>query len=157
MITCTFIRRLLDAVCDEVRIIPILGPIREAEQPVKPSRCNSQPARKRNLLMAFSMSDSQQVTVTIKAVDKKGNAATLDGVPEWSSDNSDVLALTPSPDGMSCLVQAVGPLGTGNITMKADADLGTGTTEIVGTLEVDITGGQATVVTLDPGPVSEQP
>ncbi len=156
MSPCTIIRRLLDAMCDEVRLVPILGPIREADQPVKHSRCHSRPARKRNLLMSFSMSDSQQVTVTIKAVDKKGNAASLDGVPEWSSDNSDVLALTPAADGLSCLVQAVGPLGTGSITMKADADLGAGTTEIIGTLEVNITGGQAVTVALEPGAASEQ-
>lgn len=107
--------------------------------------------------MAFSMTDSQQVTVTPKFVDKNGNAANVDGVPEWSTDNTDVLSLIPAADGKSCLVSAVGPLGVGNITLKADADLGVGIRTVIGTLEVTITGGQAAAVVLEPGAPSEQP
>jgi len=107
--------------------------------------------------MAFQMSDSQQVDVTIAPVDKKGNPAKLDGVPEWSTDNTDVLALTTSADGLTCTIMAVGPLGTGTVTVKADADLGAGTTPLIGTLEVAITGGAATTITLNPGTPTEQP
>lgn len=104
--------------------------------------------------MAFSMSDSQQVTVTAKAIDKKGNAAPIEA-PEWSTDNTDLLALTPSDDGLSCVVAAVGPLGSGTVTFKADAQLGDGEVPIVGTLDVTITGGLATTVTLEAGAPSE--
>ena len=107
--------------------------------------------------MAFSMSDSQQVVLTIKALDKKNNPAPIDGPGEWSTDNTDVLALTPAADGLSCTVVAVGPLGVGKVTVKADADMGAGVVPIVGTIDVTITAGQATTVVVDAGTPTEQP
>jgi hypothetical protein len=156
-----FIDRFIELLCCErsVRIVPILGKIVEQQSgsPVAktPEHRGPRP-NKRNLLMSFQMSDSQQTTVAVKFVDKKGQPAPVDGIPEWSTDNTDVLALTPAADGLSCLVQAVGPLGTGTLTLKADADVGDGVTPIVGTLEVVITGGQATTVTLEASEPVEQ-
>lgn len=106
--------------------------------------------------MAFEMSSTQQVGVSVEFKDKKGNPAKVDGVPEWMTDNSDVLIVTPAGDGMSCIVAAAGPLGVGNITLTADADLGTGVVPVIGTLEVTITAGPATTVTLTPGVPLEQ-
>lgn len=153
---------LTDALCCDgkaARVIFRLGPI--VEQPdgpvAKTPQHHGPKAKKRNLIMAFEMSASQQVEVTLEAKDKKGNPAKVDGIPEWSTDNSDVLALTPAADGKSCVVAAAGPLGVGSVTLKADADMGAGVVELIGTLEVTITAGQATVVTLTPGEPTEQP
>jgi len=111
--------------------------------------------------MAFTMTDSQQVDVTIAPKDKRGNPAALDGVPEWSTDNSDVLALSPSADGMTCTISAVGPLTAPGspalVTVKGDADVGAGVVPIIGTLEVEITGGAATTIAITPGTPAEQP
>lgn len=107
--------------------------------------------------MAFDLTDTQEVLVSVDLKTKRGNPAKVDGVPEWSTDNTEVLALTPAADGLSCTVSAVGPLGTANVTLKADADLGAGVTPIFGVLEVNVTAGQATVVTLKPGAPTEQP
>ena len=107
--------------------------------------------------MAFTMSDSQQTNCSVVFVDKKGNPAPVDGVPQWLVDNPNVLALAPAADGMSCLVSAVGPLGDATVTVKADADLGSGVTEVIGTLAVTITGGTATTVTITPAAPTEQP
>ncbi len=107
--------------------------------------------------MAFTLTDSQQVPVSVAITDKKGNPAKVDGVPVWQVDNPNVLALTPAADGMSCLVAAVGPLGTAKVSMTADADLGAGITEIIGVLDIEVTGGTATTVVLTPGTPTDQP
>ncbi len=139
-----------------LRIVPMLGAITEQSSPVtKTPKFHS--CLKGETLMAFTMTDSQQTTMSVKFVDKKGQPAKVDGAPEWSTDNTDVLALTPAADGLSCLVAAAGPLGDGTITLKADADLGAGVVPLIGTVDVSVTGGQATVVTIDPGTPSEQP
>lgn len=139
-----------------IRIVPTLGVFTEQRAPVvkTPELFGT---LKGDLLMAFSMTDSQQNTVSLKPVDKKGNAATVDGVPEWSTDNTDVLALTPAADGLSCLVAAVGPLGSGSITVKADGKAGPDEFPIVGTVDVTITGGDAVTIELTPGTPEEQP
>jgi len=107
--------------------------------------------------MAFQLIDSQSVSLSVKVVDKKGNDAKVDGVPEWLVDNTEVLALTPAADGLTCVAAAVGPLGTATVTFKADADLGAGVTPLLGTLEVQVVGGQAVTVTVVPGTPTEQP
>lgn len=138
------------------RLIPILGRISEQSAPVTATP-QFRGGKKGRLLMAFQLSDSQHVPLSIAAVDKKGKPAKLDGAPEWLVDNTELLALTPSADGMSCDVAAVGPLGIGTVTVKADADLGAGRVELIGTLEIEVTGGQATNVVINPGAPSEQP
>lgn len=108
-------------------------------------------------LMGLQLTDSQQCDLSAKIVDKKGNPAKVDGVPVWLTDNPDVLALTPSADGLSCNIAATGPLGTAKVTMKADADLGAGVTELVGTIDVEVTAGQATSIELAASTPTEQP
>lgn len=155
---CQLLQMFIDSVCNSIRIIPTLGPIVEqAGPPAKTPQFKGPKPNRRNLLMAFSLTDSQQTTLSVKFVDKKGNPAAVDGVPEWSTDNTDVLSLTPAADGMACLASSLGPLGVANVTLKADADLGAGSTPIIGTLEIDVTGGTATTVSIDASTPVEQP
>ena len=107
--------------------------------------------------MAVTMSATQQVGMSVKFVDKKGNPAPVDGTPQWLVDNPAVLSVTPAPDGMSCMASAVGPLGMAKVSVKADADLGSGVIDIIGVLDFTITGGRATTVTIDAGSPTEQP
>lgn len=109
------------------------------------------------VLMSLQLTDSQQCELSIKPVDKKGNPAKLDGKPVWSVDNTELLAAVPSDDGMSCTLKAVGPLGSGTVSVKADADLGEGVTEVVGVANVEIVAGQAVSVNIEAGAVTEQP
>ncbi len=106
--------------------------------------------------MTFSMSDSQQSTFTIAFTDKKGNPApTPAGTISWLVDSPTVLALTPAPDNLSCLVAAVGPLGVATVSVKLTAP--DGTTLAAGSVDVTITGGAATVIAVTPGTPVEQP
>ena len=108
--------------------------------------------------MALTMTVTQQAQVTIKSIkDKKGNPAKIDGTPSWATDNSEVVALTPSGDGMQCTIAAVGMIGNAMVQCTVDADLGTGVVPVIGTLDVECTAGPATVVELEPGTPSEIP
>lgn len=150
---------ICEKLCDTretLRIVPRIGRLLEQEGPVAPNSGKVRRPDRRFTIMAFKMSDSQLTTVSVNFADKKGNVAQVDGLPEWSTDNPNVLSLTPAADGMSCKVSAVGPLGVASVTLKADADLGQGVTEIIGVLEVEITGGNASVVKLTPDTPAEQ-
>lgn len=143
--------------CDPCGLVVFcLGLIHEVAGTVAPTP-QYHKRSKRTPIMAFKMTDTQQVSVSPKFLDKKGNPAQVDGPPEWLTDNSDVLALEPATDGLSCLVKAVGALGTGTVTVRADADLGTGVVPLIGTLEIEITGSMAMQVALTPGTPTEQP
>jgi len=105
--------------------------------------------------MAFEMSVAQQTTVTAKFTDKFGNPAAVDGVPEWVSDNN-LLALKPAQDGKSCVVGATGGIGSATLTMTADADMGSGVVPIIGTMDINLTAGQATTVELTAAPPTDR-
>lgn len=154
---CRFLEKLLASLCDEVRVVFVLGQIVEQSGPVvkTPQFFRPRPS-KRYFVMGIEMTDSQQVTFKANFLDKKGQPAQVQS-PEWSCDNTDVLSLTPADDGLSCLVKAAGPVGLGTVTLKADADLGDGVTAILGTAEVTIKSGAAVTVELTPGTPEEQP
>src|SRR5262245_12375828 len=138
-------------------MVPVVA-VRENTGPVVPTP-QYRKAGYRDLgrfLMALGLTATQKSLLSVRFTDSKGNPANVEGPPAWSCDNTDVLALAPSADGLSCECAAVGPIGTGLVTMTADADLGAGVTPLVGTLEVNVTAGQATVVEIATGPVTEQ-
>jgi hypothetical protein len=141
----------------DIRIVPVLSLFKEVDGEVKPTPQFYKWPLLGSVIMAFQMTDNQTVTVTPKFVDKKGNAASVDGAPTWLVDNPNVLALAPAADGLSCVVTAVGPLGTGKVSVSADGDLGTGTTSISGSLDITIVGSGAVTVTLEPGTPADQP
>jgi hypothetical protein len=100
---------------------------------------------------------TQNLPLSVTFKDKKGNDAPVQGAPEWLVDNPNVIALTPAADGMSCVAGAVGPIGTALVSVRADADLGDGTVHVIGTLDINVTGGAATTVEIVPGTPEEQP
>lgn len=103
----------------------------------------------------MDMRDDQQVQLTIQPVDKKGKPALVDGVPVWAGSDDTVILVTAAADGMSANVVGVAP-GTARVVVTADADLGTGVTNITGTLDFNITGGAAATVTITAGTPVDQ-
>lgn len=101
--------------------------------------------------MAFTLTDIQQVTLAITAVDARGNPAKLDGAPVWATSDAALLTVVPSEDGLSCVATAVGPLGTAQVLVTADADLGAGIRELTGLLDVEIIASEALNITIVPG------
>lgn len=89
----------------------------------------------------------QKVKALIEPVDAKGNPAKVDDDPQWTSSNDQIAAVAAEPsDGTGIFKAWVTPgalLGTCQINVTADADLGSGITTIAGVLDVQVVGGTA--------------
>lgn len=104
----------------------------------------------------ITLTDLQKVELAIAPVDAMGNAAPVEGVPVWVSSDPAVVAVTPSPDGMTCVAVTVGPIGTAQITVSADADLGPGVATITGVLDVQVIASQAVSLAVTAGVPTEK-
>jgi len=106
--------------------------------------------------MQINITDTQQVVLTAAFADKKGNAASVDGAPVWTSSDPSVATVTAAADGLTATVVAVTE-GQVTISVDADADLGSGVQSITGTLDVVIGPGVAVVAGVTAGTPTEQP
>ena len=102
-------------------------------------------------MAAFILTADQMVDVSVAFVDSHGNPATVDGMPAWASSDDTVLSAIGSADGMSATVSAVGPVGQAQVSVTADADLGAGTIELIGLMDVQVVAGDAVSAVLTPG------
>lgn len=94
-------------------------------------------------MIQANLPDDKTGTCTIAPQDAKGNAAAVDGVPTWRSTDENVLTVAAAADGLSAVVTPAGPLGTAQIIVDADADLGAGVTSLQETFELTVVAGQA--------------
>ncbi len=141
----------------KIILVPRLGTIKEQSVVSKLVSTSSKLSRKGRLIMAFEMTNTQQVDLTIAPKNRLGKPAKLDGVPLWQTDNADILTITASTDGLTCSIVASGMVGVANVQVTGDADLGTGVSPIIGTVEVTVTPGAAVTVDITPGTPTEQP
>ena len=95
--------------------------------------------------------DSAPAHLSVKAVDSKGNDAQVEGEFQWSSSDESIATVVADPGGAGAVVSVVGPLGECLITAKADADLGEGVKEIIGTLPLVVVAGEAVEVQITEG------
>jgi hypothetical protein len=95
----------------------------------------------------------QKVVLRVRPVDAKGNPAPVDGPPEWTVSNPALASLLVDPDGLGAVLLATGPVGTCQVNVSADADLGEGFTQISGVLDVEIAPAQAVALAIETGPV----
>ena len=106
--------------------------------------------------MALTLTDVQKCALSIQPVDAKGNPAPVDGIPAWTVSDAALLTLQTAADGLSATVLAVGPLGNGQVTVTADADLGAGVVNIQGILDVTVVASQATTLAISAGTPENQ-
>lgn len=127
------------------------------DQPATPSgsvlisaTCDGFTATGKGPEMAYTLPADKQVTLKVEFLDAKGNHATVDGDPTWSSSNEDVATATATP-GNPWLAQLmpVAP-GTCQVLCEADADLGDGVREVLCTMDVEVVGGEAVIGTISP-------
>lgn len=93
--------------------------------------------------MALILTDLEKVSLSVAFTTAVGNPATVDGVPVWATSDESVLSVVASEDGLSAVVTTVGPLGSAQVSVTADADLGEGVKPLVGTLDVTVVGSEA--------------
>jgi hypothetical protein len=98
----------------------------------------------------LALQNDQQVTASIQPVDAKGNPAKVDGIPEWTSSSADVAVVQAAPDGLSATVAGV-DIGTCQVNVSADADLGEGVKPLTGTLDVEVVAGSAVALSITTG------
>ena len=93
--------------------------------------------------MALILTDVQACALAVAFVDRKGNPASVDGAPVWSVSDPTVLGIIASADGFSADIIAIGPLGNSQVSVTADADLGSGVENVIGVLDVTVVGSRA--------------
>jgi hypothetical protein len=103
--------------------------------------------------IVLQLTDMQKVKIGIQPVDGAGNPAPIDRLPTWAigGANPEVLTAEVSADGLSCQVVTVGPLGSAQVQVSADADLGEGIVPIAGTLDIDVVASQAVTLAVTAG------
>ncbi len=86
----------------------------------------------------MQLPDDKVVSASVSYKDVKGHAAAVQGAPVWASDNPAVADVVASDDGFSATITPGADLGTAQISVTADADLGDGVVNVValGTIEV---------------------
>lgn len=101
-------------------------------------------------IMSFILKADQKVSVSIQPVDKFGNPATVDGAPVWvdATGQTNVVA---SDDGLTAVITPNGAVGTTQINVTADADLGDGVVTIAGVLDLEVVAGSAVALVINPG------
>lgn len=105
----------------------------------------------------LNLTDSQQVALAAAFADKAGNPASVDGAPVWTSSDETVLTVVADATGLTATATATGKLGTAQVSVTADADLGAGTTAITGVLDVTVLAGSAVSAVVSAGAPSEKP
>ena len=105
--------------------------------------------------MALTLQVTQQFPIEIQPVDARGNPAAVDGAPTWSVSDDTLLKVEAADDGLSAVVSALGPVGSAQVTVRADARMGAEVREIVGTLDVSLVAAEAATLRLVPGVPTE--
>lgn len=101
--------------------------------------------------MALILTDIQKVALTVSAVDAAGNPAQIENV-SWQSSNVDILTVAvEQSDDKKAVATTVGPLGTAQIQVTADARIGEGVVELTGVLDVEVVASEATTLSIVPG------
>jgi hypothetical protein len=98
---------------------------------------------------AVSLTDIQQVTLSVLAEDTKGQP--VSDTFTWAVDNGDVIALTPSADTMSCLCVAGIP-GTANVSVSDGS-----TPPLTASESFTVTSSAATQLVVSAGTPEAQP
>lgn len=105
--------------------------------------------------MALTLRATEQVSVSFEAQDAKGNPAEIQD-PQFEVSDPAILGLEVAADGKSAIVKG-GALGTAQVTVRGDADLGEGVTPLIGVGEVTVIAGEATVLAVKFGTPEPQP
>lgn len=105
------------------------------------------------IMASVTITDAQQVPVTVQAVDARGNPTTsFPSAPAWSVSDPTILSVAADPTGLSAVVAAVGALGTAQVTVSASL----GGASVTGVLSVSVVADAATTLSIVPGtPVAE--
>lgn len=96
-----------------------------------------------------------KVNVGITFTDQFGNPAEVDGAPQWASSDPELLTVTPSEDGKSCLFTAGTRVGQVQVSCTADALPGDEVENFALTASITLVGGKASAGSFSVGAEEE--
>lgn len=106
--------------------------------------------------LELTITNEQQVKVTLKPVTDTGKPAKLDGVPNWIMMSGDA-GLVVADDGMSADLVSSDTPGDSEFLVTADADLGEGVVEISDTIHLSVAAATAKNIGLTAGQPTPKP
>jgi len=123
--------------------------------------------QKEESIMATMMTEGQRVLLTAEFKTAKGNTAAIQN-PVWSPSDNTVMTLAEvteqertdrniALDAEARWAVAVGPVGTAQVQLVVDADLGDGVREITGLHDIEVKAAEATQVLIAAGAPEDQP
>lgn len=107
----------------------------------------------------YTLPIDHKVKMKVSYVDAAGNPAAVDGPVVWTSSDASLASVTAEAgDSTICEVVPVGPLGQVQVIAHADADIGSGVTELLTTCDISLVAGEAVSGSIqpvgDPTPIS---
>jgi hypothetical protein len=98
------------------------------------------------------LTDEQQVRLQVKFLTAAGNPARVDGAPQWSVSNPDVIDLIVDEDGLGVTARSKGTLGECQVSVQADADLDTDEERhITAAIDIQVVAAEAMTVAIEAG------
>jgi len=105
--------------------------------------------------VTFQLRDSEQVTLTVEALDAEGNPANV--TVGWSSSDETIVAVTDNGDGSALVTASPGAGGLGSATVTVTAtDTSDGDVH-EGTFDVEVVAGDAVTVNVTAGTPEAKP
>lgn len=98
----------------------------------------------------ITLTNEQQIAVTLKPITATGKVATLDGKPSWTVVSGESTVIV-ADNGLSAVIRSSDNPGTSQLLVTADADLGAGVVEISDTIAVTVEGARASNLGLTVG------
>lgn len=103
--------------------------------------------QKETNVMSITLRDDFVLPLVVTGLDTKGKPAQIEGLSFASSDET---IAKVDPNG---LVVPQDNLGTAQVTVKADTSIGPDTKIIMGTVDIDVVGGEAVTLNIGGTPV----
>lgn len=99
-------------------------------------------AKEESMPVEVTITNEQKVRVELHPVTDAGHPVSLDGIPTWEviSGESTVEA---DADGLAAMLVSSDNPGDTQVLVKADADLGSGVTEVSDVITLHVAGAQA--------------
>lgn len=95
---------------------------------------------------------TEKLPLSIEIKDALGNAAQVDGAPQWALDNPALGSLSVAGDGLSAeFTPGTQANSSVVVQVSCDADLGEGVKTILGSLVLDLVSGEAVSVSIVAG------
>jgi hypothetical protein len=99
----------------------------------------------------YTLPIDKEVKMQVAYVDSEGNPAAVDGPVVWASSDDDIAQVErDSSNPLVCTVIPVATVGQVQITATADADLGSGTRELITVCDISVVAGEAVAGTITP-------